>query len=273
MSIYGLTFNNKHSYSDFGLIMRSKQRPIMPEPKVVTEEAECMHGSFDFSEANEDNQTKYKDRIITIEFGFIETDPAVIRAKAHYIASWLNCGEKVLKFDDEYPVFYMARINNKIDFEKQIERTQQFTVQFKCRPFAISVNDSLVQPQFGENIAFGYGYTLDMQPQIYNLTGPTTLNVYNAGEKVKPQIILNTGTLTNITFTCNGKTITYASNLASGHEIVIDTQEANVTLDGEDVNEFVYGDFFWLENGNNTLTITGEDINCKISIKFNYLYI
>jgi predicted phage tail component-like protein len=254
--------------------MRSKNRPLFPEPKIVTEEAQSMHGSFDFSEANEDGKTKYKDRTITVDFGFIERDPAVIRAKAHYIASWLNCGEKVLKFDDEYPVFYMARINNKIDFEKQIELTQQFTIQFKCRPFAISVNDStLEQMEFGQNIAFGYGYKLDMQPQIYTLTGPTTLTIYNAGSFVKPQLILNTGTFTNITFICNGKTLSYNTSLTSGKELIIDCNEANVTLNGNDVNENANGDFFGLENGQNELIITGSNIDCTLTIQYNFLYL
>lgn len=274
MAVFGLTFNGKHSYTDFGLIMRSKNRPLFPEPKIIVEEAQSIHGSFDFSEANADGKTKYKDRIITVDFGFIERDPSVIRAKAHQIASWLNCGEKVLKFDDEYPVYYYARVNNRIDFENQLIQTQEFTVQFKCRPFTISVNDStLEQMEFGQNIAFGYGYKLDMQPQIYTLTGPTTLNIYNAGEYVKPQLILNTGTFTNITFTCNGKTLSYGVPLTSGKELIIDCNEANITLDDVDANENANGDFFGLENGQNELTITGSNINCKCTIKYNFLYL
>lgn len=270
----GMTFNNKHSYRDFGLVMKSKNRPVLPDPKVITEEAESMNGSFDFSEANEDGKTRYKDRIITVTFSFLSKNPAVIRAKAHQIAKWLSAGEKQLRFDDETAVYYLARVNNKIDLENQIISLQEFTVQFKCRPFAISVNDSTLDPiQLGQDLQLGYGYILDMTPAVYTLTAPTTLTVYNAGDYVKPKLILNAGTFTSISFTCRGMTFSYTQPLVNGSEIVIDMEECNTTLNGVDKNENTSGDYFALENGDNEIVITGTDIDCDLTVRFNYLYL
>ena len=46
--LYGLTFNGRHS-SEFGLVMFSRNRPILPEPKLVAEDIPGMDGEYDFS--------------------------------------------------------------------------------------------------------------------------------------------------------------------------------------------------------------------------------
>ena len=266
----GLLFNVKHSYNDFGLIMESINRPIFSEPKIATEEVAGIDGDYDYSESNPEERTKYKPLPHTIGFTLKERDPAIVRIRAHEIAYWLACGEKQLIYDDETAVFYLARVVNKLDLEKIIMSAKKFTVQWKCRPFGYSVVESKDQLQLGQGLMLGYGYRLDMVPLVFNITGNTTLNIYNPGRYVKPLIRI-TGSLTNISFGANGKILTYGAASSSG-TIDIDCSKPQAIKGIENVNNNVSGDYIEFVNGNNNLHITGTGLNCTVSLIFRYLY-
>lgn len=267
---YGVKFNGLHSYNDFGLIMLSKNRPILSEPKLVVEDVPGTDGEYDYSDCNPDNRTKYKPRPHDIEFSLKERNPALVRIKAHEIANWLACGEQQLIYDDETAVFYLARVANKLDLENQIVSVKRFTVQWKCRPYAYSVVKSTDQIQFGQGLMLGYGYKLDMVPLIFAVTEAKTLSIYNPGRFVKPLIRI-TGAFTNISFTANGKTLTYGAASASG-TIDIDCEKQQAIKGTDNVNNNVSGDYIEFKNGDNTLQITGTGLNCTVSLIFRYLY-
>lgn len=271
MNNYGVTFNEKHSFRDFGLIMLSKNRPILPEPKIIVDEVPHMDGDYDYSECNPESRTKYKPRTHEIEFSLKERDPALVRIRAHEIANWLACGEQQLIYDDETAVFYLARVQNKLDLENQIVSVKRFTVQWKSRPFAFSVIESTDQLQFGQGLMLGYGYRLDMVPLVFEVTGAKTLNVYNPGSHVKPLIRI-TGSLTNISFTVNDKTLTYEAALTND-TVDIDCSKAQAIKGTENVNNDVSGDYIEFGNGDNTLQITGTGLNCTVSLICRYLYL
>lgn len=270
MKNYGVIFNGKHSYRDFGLIMLSKNRPILPEPKIIVDEVPHLDGDYDYSECNPDGRTKYKPRTHEIEFSLKERDPALVRIKAHEIASWLACGEQQLIYDDETAVFYLARVANKLDLENQILSVKRFTVQWKCRPFGFSVVQSSEQIQFGQGLMLGYGYRLDMVPLVFEVAGAKTLNVYNPGRYVKPLIRI-TGSLTNISFVANGKTLTYGAAL-DDETVDIDCSKSQATKGSVNVNNNVSGNYIEFGDGDNTLQITGTGLNCTVSLIFRYLY-
>lgn len=273
--ISGFFFNGKHSWDDFGIVMKSKDRPILPEPKVVVEEITCMDGDYDFTDANPDGRTKYKPRIMDIECSFKKQDMKYIRIRAHEIANWLACGEQQLIFDDETAVFYMARVNNKLDFTTEIARIGRFTIQFKCRPFGFSRIKSNQQLQFGQGLMLGYGYRLDMVPTVFNVTGATVLNIYNPGTWVKPIIRIN-GSCSLISFSANGKTLSYGS--ISNGQVDIDCYKTEAYKNGvsnsaNNAMNNVSGDFLEFINGNNSLQISGTNLNCTVTLIFNYLYL
>ena len=271
MKNYGVRFNGKHSFNDFGLVMFSKNRPIFPEPKIIVDEVAGTDGDYDFSECNPEGRAKYKPRPHDIEFSLRERDPAMVRIKAHEIASWLACGEQQLIYDDETAVFYLARVANKLDIENQILSVKRFTVQWKCRPYALSVVKSDEQIQFGQGLMLGYGYKLDMVPTVYVINEAKTLNVYNPAMHVKPLIRI-TGSLTNISFSANGKTLTYGAALAS-ETVEIDCSKQHAVKGATNVNNNITGDYLEFANGDNTLQISGTGLNCTVSLIFRYLYL
>lgn len=271
--IKGFTFNGKHSLNDMGIIVKSKNRPILPEPKIVVEELNGVDGDYDYSDVNPDARTKYKSRIMDVDCSFKTKNMSYIRVKAHEVAAWLACGEKQLVFDDETAVVYLARVNNQVDLETQIAKIGRFTIQFKCRPLGLSPVTSNEDINFGDGLMCGYGYRLDMVPTIFNITGAAAaLNIYNPGTYVKP-LIRVTGSFAWIAFSTNEKSLTYGAPLANEKLDIKCAEFECIKNDTENCMNNLSGDFIEFANGNNALYISGVSLNCTVTLIFNYLYL
>jgi len=245
----GLTFNGKHSFTDMGLIMFSKNRPIRPEPKSIIEDIPGMDGELDYSAVNPDNRVKYKSVTDEIEFLFAEKSMANVRTKAHLIAAWLACGEAQLIYDDDPNVYYLAMAANRLDLENQIIKLRRFTIQFKRRPF---------------------GFSTTLFNQAYVVTEPASKVIANPGLFVRPKFTL-TGVFTTLTLTCGSKTLTY-NEANAGASIVIDNMQC--IKDGSiNKNNMLSGEFFEFVNGNNTLIIGGTGLNCTVTVTFRPQYL
>lgn len=245
----GLTFNGKHC-SEYGLIMFSRNRPILPEPKLYVEDIPHRDGELDFSAVNPDGRVKYKPVTFEIGFYFIEKNMTNVRAKAHQIALWLACGEAQLRFDDDPGKYWLARVVNKLDLENEIVRLRQFVVQFKCHPFAFDDNETVVV--------------------FEDITDPTNQEINNPGTYVMPKIKVM-GSFTKLILTCSGKTLSYNDAIENA-EIVIDN--FHCIKDGSiNVGNKLSGQFFEFANGSNTLSIGGEDLNIDVTVSFRPVYL
>ena len=268
----GFTFNGKHCFKDFRIVMKSKNRPILPEPKEIVEDVQSIDGEYDFSEVNPEGRTKYKTKPIEVECTCFQKDLTYLRIRAHEIATWLNCGKKPLIFDDETPVYYLAKVSNQLDLEQQIAQLGRFTINFKCDPYAYGVIPSNEQLKFGQGIVCGYGYRLDMVPTIYKITEPTTLKVYNPGTFINP-IIKIIGTGSNISITSGLKTLSYNKSISSA-ELKIDCKKMQATLNGVNVNNDITGNVdIEFTNGNNDIQISGSNLDLTLTLEFKYPYL
>lgn len=272
--MYGLTFNGKHSYNDMGLIMLSKNRPILPEVKEVVEDVQGADGEYDYSAINPDNELKFKPRIQEVTFNFDRNklnkqDPRVIRQAARKVAAWLGRGESVLIFDDEADKQEYAKVNNKLDLENQIESGRPFTVNFKCRPFPCQI-DSVESIILDSSILLDSDIRLD---DVYQFTvnGNKTVEVNNFGtHSIKPVIEIM-GTFTTLSITANGKTLNYAEAI-SNKTIILDCVLLQAKDGMTNKNNVMTGDFLILQSGINLVQITGTGLNCTVTFKFKPLY-
>lgn len=66
----GVTFNGRHSYDEFGLVLNSK---VIPPPEEKTYEVDVVgaNGKLDLSTANTDGIVKYYNRPITLNFSLV----------------------------------------------------------------------------------------------------------------------------------------------------------------------------------------------------------
>jgi phage-related protein len=187
--------------------MFSRNRPILPEPKIVAEDLPGMDGEYDFSAANPDGEVKYKPRMQDIDFTLKERNPTRLRAKANQIAAWLACGEKQLIFDDEPDKYYLATVSNKLDLDNQILSIKKFTVHFKCRPMKYGVNIE------GSDIWDTFNFEEDVVQEVeFDVAGSKVLKIINTGRTVRPTINVNA----NMSITIDGSTY----NLTPGDNII-----------------------------------------------------
>lgn len=229
--MYGLTFNDKHSFNEFGLIMYSKNRPVLPEIKDASEELPGMDGEYDYSEVNPDKEVKYKARPIDIEFSLKEPNPKLLRIKANKIAAWLACGEKQLIFDDEPDKYYLAKVVNKLDLDNQIVTVKRFTAQFRCRPFKFGLYLE------GADIWDTFNFEEDVSQKVeFNVTGSSVVTIINVGRKVIPTINVNA----NMSIILGGTTY----NLIAGDNKFYDLKLMNgnnqITVNGTGYIKFIY---------------------------------
>jgi predicted phage tail component-like protein len=272
--IYGLTFNGKHSYRDFGLVMQSKNRPILPEPKIVTDEAACMDGEYDYSTVNPDNEVKYKSRTLEITFNFDRgkincRNPFLIKQQARKIAAWLACGEAALIFDDELDKQELAKVVNKLDLESQVESGRPFTINFKCKPFSL-LCETVEEIGLDTDIPLDSDYRLD-ESYIFNVSGNTSIEVNNFGTRNVKPVIEVMGTFTTLSITANGKIITYSESIAS-ETITIDCEKLQTKKGILSKGQVVTGEYLTLITGLNAVQVSGSGLNCTITFKFRPLY-
>lgn len=232
--------------SEFGLRVKSKQRPIMPEIRQKYVEIMGRDGSYDYS------SNELEDRIIEVDCAFISNSVGELRYKLRQIAQWLyspqptstgtqdwnNIGEKGrLIFDDEPDVYYNAKIANKVDFEQTVSMGE-FTLYFRADPYAYAVenvfgsydgtNSGVVFYRDNDENSLTYGqliedptksaiYTTILYRDIYPLDqfvfngiiNGNTYQVNNFGTMPVPPLFRFTNFIgDNVTITCNGKSIT-----------------------------------------------------------------
>jgi predicted phage tail component-like protein len=274
-AVFGLTFNGQHSYNNHGLIMLSKNRPILAEPKEIAEDAQGRDGEFDYSACNPDEEIKRKPRIQEITFAFDRNkinwrDPRVIRQKARSIAAWLGVGEALLVMDDESDKQEHAKVSNKLDLENQIETGRPFTVYFKCRPFSEQIDSSENITLLDSKVLLDSTLRLDDRYQFI-ITENTTIEVNNIGtHSVKPVIEI-TGTFNTLHFVASGKALIYNEALVSG-TLSIDCKTMQARNGATNKGSMLSGYYLILAAGINSVQIGGAGLNCTVTFKFKPLY-
>ena len=154
--VYGFTFNNHHC-TDFGIIMKSKNRQLLPEPNDTYIQPPGRQGSVLYAHG-------LQDRIIEIDCAYIETSLPDIRSKARKIAAWLYTRDRViLSFDDEPDIYYRCKLASKVDFE-HIAKIAKFTLIFRCEPLAYGGEEN--QTFVGDSAAVDNQGTLETFPRF-----------------------------------------------------------------------------------------------------------
>lgn len=135
------TFRGRRSYDDFGVVMQSKDRTVLPEKRRRQIEIPGRHGQYDFE------GSVYDDRMITLSCFLDGAGFTDFRERVRQVAYWL-CEPGLLTFDDEPSLSYHARIYSAIPLEQALS-AGLFTLSFECYPLAggaeKTVSDSMEQ--------------------------------------------------------------------------------------------------------------------------------
>ena len=131
MSSYGFRFKDKHSYTDYGLIMRSKDRSLLPATKRRQINLDFLDGKIDLQK-----EPVYDNRIISVQLVYRFNTLQEMHAKKRQMAAWLSGLDKLV-FDDEPDKYYEAKVFDAISIEQSLKR-MVVQVDFECSPFALN---------------------------------------------------------------------------------------------------------------------------------------
>lgn len=217
----GVTFGDKHSYDDFGLILTNEEVG-MPEPKTETVSVIGHQGDIDLTESLSDEIT-YKNRTLTYTFQIRHSDDWA--SLLSEVANALH-GKKLRVIpDDDAQYYYYGRVT--VDKYAADRRLGTLTVKVDAGPYKIDRNspsetgdDWLWDPfSFVDGIVYTSSYTV---------SGTLTVT------------LLNRSMITSPTFTCSAAmTVTF-----DGTDYELEEGTTTIT----DIR---------LQEGENELTFTG----------------
>lgn len=250
----GFELNGQHT-KKLGLVVETINKPLLPSLKQNMVDIPGKDGTYDFSDGT------LEDKIIELECAFTFKTFIDLREKVHQIAAFLYCNTySQLVFDDEPNIYYLVKINNKLDLERT-GRIAKFNLQFRCKPLAYSrVAKSI------EAIS----------------TGDITINVENVGTYNTPTVIYLTANANCLYVTINHELGIFewgdklggagAGNmLRNGDILKIDSEFMEVTNNSRPALYVQSGNFIELLEGNNNIRITGFSGKIKIEYRERWL--
>lgn len=194
----GIRINDKHSYGDFGLYLKSRNIGL-PEKKSIRQSVPFMNGYYDFSALN--GAPAWNERTIEYSFDVTNDSPVELDHFVSYVLDWLGNVHDVDIFDDTtYGYHWHGSYDGaEIDWD-ETGMLATITVSFVVHPFKIA-----------------------NEPTLYTMTAGT-YTVNNLGMAVVPIVFSNADAAIQIG--------TYVSSVPANEEIKlgIDLERGDNTI-------------------------------------------
>jgi len=194
----GITFNGKHSFSDFNLIMNGKKIST-PSKKKIKESVPFMNSVYDFSTVGSNGEITYNQRAIEVQFTLISTNKAMLHSKLTKVLEWLQgASQNKLIFDEIKDYYFLAEVEDNIE-PIETSEVAEFTVNFICEPFKTGTSIEGTN-QYWDTFNFETDY---LQNTDFDVVESRNITIYNAGRNTSPMISTST---TGMSVTINGNT-------------------------------------------------------------------
>lgn len=249
----GFKFKGRHS-SDFGIVAKTKSKPIVPEQKVYTYDLPGADGEIDMSECNEYGRTMYKSRLIEIELQISAGDLSELQRTAARIAAWLT-GKGELIFDGSYGAKWDARVSSDISFAPELAgKKAVMSVVFKTDmgKATFTTGEGVL---LKDCISLDSNLPLDLAEKFkFSLSvGENNIKIANVGDFYTKPIFRFSEGAENVTINCNGKRI-IAEDIEK--DVIIDCERYIVTdSEGNNLLKKKQGSFFELAPGLNDCSV------------------
>ena len=181
--MYGITYNNKHSFKDLGLTVLNTRVIETPSKIKITETVPFMNGSYDFSNLYGSNC--YTERQLEYEFLIKACNSAELEFKRMQIDQWLlSSNSKTKLFDDNVPGYYYLAECISVKFEDLV-KTGKLKAIFTAYPFRIG------EAYEGNSLWDNFNFELDvLQDTKFTVNGSSNVNIYNPSIiDIEPSII------------------------------------------------------------------------------------
>lgn len=234
------TFNNKDSYQDFGIVIKTRPTMPLPERNVNYIEVLGRNGSL-----TEDIGT-YKDIVLSVDcFVYDEVDLAGAMRK---IKGWLSEGQSELIFSHIPDTKYIGQVTSQMDITPSFKVVGEFTIQFKCQPYSYPVFNPLITI-LDKNTIINNSFTATSDPEI---------TIYGSGN-ITLTITDYWGNIQSVTLTNVSEYITINSAMMECYK-------------GIDLfNEKMSGKFPKLVVGNNTISWIGSVVKIEVLTNFRFI--
>lgn len=174
--MYGITFNGKHSYNDFGFYVESKviQSPAKKKIKI---DVPGMNGNYDFSTVNSNGEITYDTRDLTINFGISsKSKPELYTKYTKFLAWLLDVPKSKLIFDDISDYYFMAEVETTTTLE-QVLKFGKVAVKLIADPFKTGVDYAV------DNLWDTFNFEEDyMQTGTFDVVTTKQILLYNPGK-------------------------------------------------------------------------------------------
>ena len=181
--MYGITYNNKHSFKDLGLTVLNTRIIETPSKVKTTENIPFSNLTYDFSNLYGSNC--YSERKLEYEFLIKTHNNMELEFKRMLIDQWLlSSNSKTQLFDDNIPGYYYLAECVSVEFEDLV-KTGKLKAIFTAYPFRIG------EAYEGNSLWDNFNFELDvLQDTKFTVNGSSNVNIYNPSIiDIEPSII------------------------------------------------------------------------------------
>lgn len=183
--MYGINFNGKHSYNDFGVTLGVDRNIGYPEKEKIKVKVPFSNVEYDFSQLY--GEQTYTPRPLTYTLNVLSKKPTTekINVIETQLSNWLmNSNGKQKLYDDAIPGYYfLAEVEKGLSFD-ELWNSGKLTVEFTAYPFMIA------ELPEGHDIWDEFNFDLDVaQPVEFTVNGTIDVTLFNVGTpSITPEI-------------------------------------------------------------------------------------
>lgn len=196
MMYRGITFGNKHSFTDYGLKPVKFSEPV-PEQRKASLVVPGMHGSLDLSKAITGYVT-YENRKLEYVFTLRAVTPEEFEMKIFQIRNELDGTELRITNDCRPGFYFVGVLSVSGEFDPE-EVDHEVTITVDAEPFAYKTNHTVVQENVsGEKTIICSNARMEVIPVITCTSGCAITYrgvryTLSAGEHLYPDILFQQG--------------------------------------------------------------------------------
>ena len=226
--MYGITYNNKHSFNDLGLTVLNTRVIETPSKIKITETIPFSNITYDFSNLYGSNC--YTERKLEYEFLIKADNNMSLEFKRMEIENWLlSSNTKTKLLDDNIHDYYYLAECESVEFE-DLNNIGKLKAIFIAYPFRISEHYE------GNNLWDSFNFELDvLQDTKFTVNGTSSVSIYNPSViDIEPEIIASS----QFEIILDNKKYTVKAGASKDYRFKFKKGANNLTLKGNGTIEF-----------------------------------
>lgn len=232
--MFGIEFNGKHTYKDFGITLVEKDIGY-PEKEKIKVKVPFSNVEYDFSEIY--GEQTYTTRPLSYTLNVLDKHIVNNTQRVNMIetklSNWLmNSSGKQKLYDDSMPgYYYLAEVESGLDFA-ELHNHGTLTVEFTAYPFMIA------ELSEGNDLWDPFNFELDIaQITDFNVNGTLEVVLYNVGT---PGLSPKIETSAPMEVIKDGITYNVSSGISKSEDFKLKTGENNLTIKGNGTIKFTF---------------------------------